>query len=62
MTDILDRARALIDGAANHPDPEGAMEALEAEAGPEDRAMFLMLWEGLALALNATPPEEAATP
>lgn len=55
MSAILDRAAALINGAKNHPDPEGAMEALEAEAGPEDRHMFPMLWEGLVLALNDTP-------
>ena len=55
MSAILDRATALINGAKDHPDPEGAMEALEAEAGPEDRHMFPMLWEGLVLELNDTP-------
>ncbi len=55
MSAILDRAAALINGAKDHPDPEGAMEALEAEAGPEDRHMFPMLWEGLVLVMNDAP-------
>ncbi|MCU0898960.1 MAG: hypothetical protein MUC82_00530 [Cypionkella sp.] len=62
MTDLFDRARTLINEAASHPDPEAAMEALEAEAIPQDRHMFPLLWEGLTLALNGAPPEEADAP
>lgn len=54
MSDVFERARDLIRDAANHPDPEAAMAALEAEANPEDRHMFPLLWEGLALMLNTT--------
>ncbi len=52
MSDILDRATALINGAKDHPDPERAMELLEAEAQPDERFMFVMLWEGLILQLD----------
>jgi len=52
VSDILDRATAIINSAATHPDPEGAMEALEAEAEGEDLVMFTGLWEALALKLN----------
>ena len=39
------------------------MRAPEAEAGPEERAVFLMPSEGLALALNVTlPPQEGQNP
>lgn len=62
MSDVFDRARALITQATSHPDPEAAMEALEAEAAPDDRQMFPLLWEGLTLALNGGPPEEADSP
>lgn len=59
MSDVFDRARALINQAASHPDPEAAMEAIEAEASPEDQHMFPLLWEGLTLALNGATPEDA---
>lgn len=61
MDDILDRAMHLIRTARSHPDPERAMRALERQARPEDRHCFAMLWEGLALVLNANhPPEDDA--
>jgi hypothetical protein len=55
VTDTFEAARAIIDSALDHPDPEGAMERLEAEAPEDERFMFVMLWEGLALALNDKP-------
>ena len=55
MSDIIDRAEAIINAAMTHPDPEGAMEALEAEAKGIDRYKFAGLWEALILALNKTP-------
>jgi hypothetical protein len=55
VSDLFERACALIREAASHPDPEGALAALEAEAGADDRPMFPMLWEGLVLALNDAP-------
>lgn len=58
MSDILDRAKAIIDNAAELPDPEGDLEQLEAEAPEYDRHMFSGLWEALALKL-ADVPEEA---
>lgn len=57
MTDILERARAIINEAATHPDPEGAMQALEREAKGEDKVMFPALWEALVLKLNEAPAE-----
>jgi hypothetical protein len=56
--DILDRARDIINNAASHPDPEGALEALEKSAGPEDRAMFPSLWEALVLKMNEAPIDD----
>lgn len=55
MEDVVERAMALIREAATHPDPEGAMRALERQAAPEDRPRFALLWEGLALVLNDLP-------
>lgn len=54
MSDIFERAKALIETAHDHPDPEAEMEALEAEAGddPEAEVMFWGLWEALELKLN----------
>lgn len=62
MTDpsLFDRAGALIASAAEHPDPEAAMEALEREADPADRVMFDGLWEALARRLAET--ETGVTP
>ena len=52
MTDVFEQARALIEAAPNHPDPEGAMEALEYNASADDKAMFPALWEALILKMN----------
>ena len=53
MTSIFDQARDIINGAVAHPDPEGAMKALERRASPEEKAMFPSLWEALVVQLNA---------
>lgn len=58
MTDIFAQAKAIIDQAATHPDPEAAMEALERMAGPEDLAMFAGLWEALVLKMNEEPVDD----
>ena len=55
VTSILDRATAIIRTARSHPDPEGAMERLEAEAPEDEKVLFPMLWEGLVLVLNDAP-------
>lgn len=58
MADIFERAQALIAEAATHPDPEAAMEALEAEATPDEVHMFPMLWEALVLKMNELPVDD----
>jgi hypothetical protein len=55
VTNTFDAARDIINSALGHPDPEGALERLEAEAPEDEKFMFVMLWEGLALALNDKP-------
>lgn len=49
MTDILTRAQILIRAVETRPEEElvAEMEALEAEASPDEQRMFPMLWEGL---------------
>ncbi|MCU0732002.1 MAG: hypothetical protein MUE84_10505 [Hyphomonas sp.] len=58
MPDLFERAQALIEASATHPDPEAAMEALEREAGPDEAHMFPALWEALVLKLNEAPIED----
>ena len=55
MTNTFDAANEIINSALDHPDPEGAMERLDAEAPEGENFMFVMLWEGLALVLNDKP-------
>lgn len=56
--DILEQARAIINSAATHPDPEGAMMRLQRKARPEERAMFPALWEALVLKMNEAPIDD----
>lgn len=55
MTDIFERASAIINDLAAHPNAEREMEKLEAEASSEEKVMFPALWEALALASNDAP-------
>ena len=55
MTDTFEAARAIVDSALDHPDPEGALERLEAEAPLDEKFMFPAFWEALALTMNETP-------
>lgn len=60
MTNIIGRAREIIRSAATHPDPVGAMRALEAETPPGQRHYFTMLWEGLQGALSRAEMDRGA--
>ena len=62
MTGIFDRARASIKEATTRPDPERAMEALGAEAKPEDLHMVALFLGGTCPAPRGSPPEEADAP
>lgn len=55
VTDTFEAARAIVNSALDHPDPEGALERLESEAPPEDKLMFPAFWEALALTMNDSP-------
>ena len=55
MSTTVDSAQAIIGAALSHPDPEGAMEKLEAEASADDKRKFPGLWEALVLQLNQAP-------
>lgn len=59
MNDILEEARAIINNAATHPDPERAMMRLQRKASPEERAMFPSLWEALVLKMNEAPIDDS---
>lgn len=58
MSDIFDEARAIINAAQTHPDPEGAMEALEKRASRDEKPMFASLWSALTRKLNEGAPDD----
>lgn len=42
MSDTFERARDLMSKAKTHPDPEGAMRAIERQALPKEPHIFFL--------------------